>query len=99
MHCDHHVGGTAADGGVDHVGIDAGERLRIVAAIAENLALLLVAQVGQVHFIKLQVSAALRRENAARWETGSSFWARFSCDIAGIESGRAWGATRNRPFP
>ena len=51
-------GGRLADRGVDHVRVDRGQLIGIVAAIAQDLALLGIAKIGQVDFIELQIAAA-----------------------------------------
>ena len=57
-----HVRRPAADRGIDHVGVDAGKFVRIVAAFAQNAALLGVAEVSQVDLVELQIAAAGIRE-------------------------------------
>jgi hypothetical protein len=62
--------GRSADGRVDHVRIDAGKAIRIVAALAQNMALLGVAKVREIHFVELQIAASCARERLHRGTIG-----------------------------
>ena len=49
--------GRPGDRGVDHVGVNIGQLVGIVAAVAQHLALIGIAQVGEVDFVELQILA------------------------------------------
>jgi hypothetical protein len=65
MHGDGHAGRAAGAGGVDQVGVDVQQPVGIVAAVAQHLALVVVAQIGDVHLVELQVGAARLAERRA----------------------------------
>ncbi len=62
VHGDRHIRGPVRDGCVDHLRVDSGKAIRIVAAIAQELPLLGIAEIGQVHFVELEIAAAVRGE-------------------------------------
>ncbi len=70
MHGDRHVGRDVRHRGVDQVAVKLGELLRIVAAPALALAILRIAQHGDVDLVELQVAAAGVREGAHRLAVG-----------------------------
>ena len=67
MHGHAHAFGTPGDGGVDHVGVNVGELVGIVAAVAQHLALIGVAQVGEVDFVELQILAPCCAQRSDRF--------------------------------
>ena len=64
MHRDRHVGRDTRDRGIDHARIGERQRVGIVAAGAHMLAQRRIAQIGEVHFVELQVAAARVRKAA-----------------------------------
>ena len=72
MHGDRHARRAAGAGGVHQVGIDVQQPVRIVAAAAQVVALRLVAEIGHVDLVELQVGAARFAEGAHRLGVGLS---------------------------
>ena len=70
MHGDGHVGRDVGDRRVDHAGIDARQRRRILAAIGDLLAQRRIAQIGQIDLVELQIAAAGIGEGAHRLAIG-----------------------------
>ena len=62
MHADGHVVRPPLDRVIDQVGVDVQQPLHMLAPRLQSGDLFRVAQIGDVHFIKLQVAAAGRRE-------------------------------------
>ena len=62
MHRNGHVGRNVADRGIDHVGIDHGQLIGIIAARRHLRPQRRIAQIGQIDLVELQIAAAGIRE-------------------------------------
>ena len=72
MHGDRHVWRLAGAGGIHQVLVDVEQLVGIVAAVAQHLALGIVAQIGHEHLVELQVGAAGLAEGAHTFEVRAS---------------------------